>query len=74
MYKRIFLPGRSTSLYNSQVWYRDSNASRHLIIAVSRQCSLSMFRSRLAKASNLLLTIAFSRFCQGEFVYDTGSV
>jgi len=28
----------------------------------------------LSKAANLLLKIAFSRFCHSEFVYNTGSV
>jgi len=40
----------------------------------SRQCSLSMCRSQLSKAANLLLKSAFFRFCHCEFVYDTGSV
>jgi len=30
------------------------------------------FRSRLSKAANLLLKIAFSRFFLSEFVYDIG--
>ena len=34
------------------------------------QCSLSMCRSRLAKAANLLLKIVFSRFCRSEFRHD----
>jgi len=48
--------------------------SRNFIIAVSKQCSLSMCRSRLSKAGNLLLKIVLCRFFHSEYVYDTGSV
>jgi len=30
--------------------------------------------TKKSKAANPLFVIAFSRFCQREFVYDTGSV
>jgi len=45
------------------------DSSANFIIAIFRQCT---FRSRLSKAANLLLKIAFSRFFLSEFVYDTG--
>jgi len=40
----------------------------------SRQCSLSMCRSQLSKAANLLLKSVFTSFCHSNFVYDTGNV
>jgi len=48
-------------------------SATNLIIAIFRQYSFSMYRSRLSKAANLLLQIALSRFCHREFVCDTGS-
>jgi len=50
------------------------DSSRNLIIAVSKQYSPSMCRSRLSRAANLLLNIVFSRFSYSEFVYETASV
>jgi len=50
------------------------DSSRDFIIAVPKQCSLSICRSRLSRAANLLLNIVFSRFSHSEFVYDTASV
>jgi len=49
-------------------------SSRNLTIAGSKQCSLSMCRSRLSRAENLLLNNIFSRFSRSKFVYDTANV
>ena len=38
------------------------------------QCSLNNCQSRLLIAANLVLKIAFSRFCHSKFAYVTGSV
>jgi len=38
------------------------------------QCSLNNCQSRLSNAPNLLLKVAFSRFCHSKFAYVTGNV
>jgi len=48
------------------------DSSTNLIIATVP--SKHKRRSQLSKATNLLVKIAFSRFCHSEFIYVTGSV
>jgi len=67
-----------SSAQSSQIQYRDMlpDSSTHLIVAsVYLYSVVTQFRSRLSRAANLLLKIAFFGFFLSEFVSDAvGSV
>ena len=46
-------------------------SSTNLIITICRERSLSIVSKSIVKTSKRTAKIAFSRFCHGEFVYDT---
>jgi len=58
--------------YSTEAVINDSRLINNLLYLDS-VVTHYMFRSRLSRAANLLLKIAFFRFSLSEFVYDTGS-
>jgi len=62
------LVARQSTVQRQELMLPDSSTNSKI------QCSLNNCQSRLSNAANLVLKIAFSRFCHRKFACVTGSV